>query len=150
MNSPNFDLAAAHRYFAAHCFNTTWDYLDKSQRTPAEESQMIATVQASLYHWSQRSDATQRNWSIGYWQVSRVYAVIGNADEALRYGAMSLEQADDSFCRGYALEAMARAESLKGNNSERDALLLEAQKCLTQIISEEDRTALAKDLATIH
>jgi hypothetical protein len=34
--SANFDLAAAHKYFSAHCFNAAWDLIEKKDRTPAE------------------------------------------------------------------------------------------------------------------
>jgi hypothetical protein len=28
-----FDAAAAHKYFAAHCFNSAWDLIEKKNRT---------------------------------------------------------------------------------------------------------------------
>ena len=31
--APAFDLAAAHKYFAADCFNKAWDLLEKQERT---------------------------------------------------------------------------------------------------------------------
>jgi len=90
---PVFDLKVAHAYFSAHCFNSTWDLLDKKERSAAEDQDMILRSMASLWHWTQRPDATNTNRSVGYWQVSRVYAVLGRADEARRYGELSLHEA---------------------------------------------------------
>ena len=72
-----FDIDAAHRYFAAECFNQAWDLINKSERTPEEDEQMIRLSLASHWHWTQRADCTQENVSIAYWQTSRVYTVLG-------------------------------------------------------------------------
>ena len=48
--APEFDLEAAHRYFAAHCFNTAWDLIEKKNRTPEDDRMMVALNQASLFH----------------------------------------------------------------------------------------------------
>ena len=88
---PDFDLTAAHRYFAAECFNRAWDLIDKPVRTPEEDQDMIHLNQASLYHWSQREDCTNRNLSVGNWQASRIYALLGQADNARRKQNKSLE-----------------------------------------------------------
>ncbi len=38
MTSPaSLDYAAAHRYFAAACFNRTWEMLDVSARSPEDD-----------------------------------------------------------------------------------------------------------------
>ncbi len=88
--TPDFDLDAAHRYFSAHCFNAAWDLLDKQERTPEENEQMIRLCLASAWHWTQRADCTPTNLSVGYWQASRIYAVLGQGDNARRYGQMCL------------------------------------------------------------
>jgi len=38
---PDFDLFSAHKFFAAQCFNQTWDYIDKPTRTKSEEDSML-------------------------------------------------------------------------------------------------------------
>ena len=75
---PQFEPAAAHRWFSADCFNRVWALLEKAGRTPAEDERMISLCHASLAHWRERMDCTTRNLSIGYWQLSRVYAVLGH------------------------------------------------------------------------
>lgn len=71
---PTFDVAAVHRYFAAHYFNAAWDLIDKATRTPEEERLMVALNEASLDHWQNRSDCTNENVAVGYWQASRIQA----------------------------------------------------------------------------
>lgn len=88
---PDFDLNAAHRYFAAACFNRAWDFIDKPQRSPAEDDEMLHLNLTSLWHWSQRSDATPTNLSVGYCQVGRVYALQGEPANALHYAMLSLQ-----------------------------------------------------------
>ena len=57
-DQPAFDLAAGHRFFSAHCFNSAWEMIDKATRTVAEAEQMLLRAFASLYHWTQRADCT--------------------------------------------------------------------------------------------
>jgi hypothetical protein len=51
---------------------------------------MVALNQASLFHWSQRADNSDKHRSIGYWQASRIQALLGNSEEARRYGEICL------------------------------------------------------------
>ena len=148
---PDFDLAAAHRYFAAECFNRAWDLIDKPVRTPEEDQDMIHLNQASLYHWSQREDCTNRNLSVGNWQASRIYALLGQADNARRYAELSLHygQAEGPFYLGYAHEALARAALLAGKPEKVAEYLQQAQQYLAQVTDPEDRELLANDLQTI-
>ena len=89
-NEPGFDVVAAHKYFSTFCFNSAWDLMDKSERTAAEDEEMLRLSLASTWHWSQREDCTQANLSVGYWQTSRIYATLGQADNARRHGQLSL------------------------------------------------------------
>ncbi|HZD58244.1 MAG TPA: hypothetical protein VE136_16050 [Anaerolineales bacterium] len=148
---PEFDLAAAHRYFAAECFNRAWDLIDKAERTPEEDEDMIRLNQASLYHWSQREDCTNRNLSVGYWQAARIYALLSQADNARRYGQLCLHysQGEGAFYLGYAYEALARAEAAAGEGEKSAKYLQNAQQQLAQISDPEERVLLEKDLQTI-
>ena len=78
------DEAAAHRYFAAHCFNQAWDLIEKEDRSPEDDRLMVATSHASIYHWLERADCDSEKLSVGYWQLSRVLSLTGSADEALK------------------------------------------------------------------
>ncbi|MBR90446.1 MAG: hypothetical protein CMO66_04135 [Verrucomicrobiales bacterium] len=148
---PGLDSNAAHRLFSAHCFNTTWELIDKPGRTPEENEEMIQCTMASLWHWNQREDCTPTNLSIGYWQAARVYALAGEADNALKYSRLSLEvtPADNPFYLGYAHEAMARAESLAGNDVLAKDHLEMAKRLAAKVEKADDRKLLENDLMTI-
>jgi hypothetical protein len=147
--SPPFDLARAHRWFSAECFNRVWALLDKADRTPDECERMISLAHASLAHWRERADCAPGKLSIGYWQVARVYAVLGQADNARRYGRLCLEAsaAETPFLLGYAHEALARAEKLAGNASAALSHLAEAHRLAALVADAEDRRLLEADLA---
>ena len=151
MPKPEFDIAAAHKYFAVGCFNQAWGLIDKSDRTPEEDEMMISLAHASIWHWTQRDDCIDRNMSIGYWQASRIYALLGQADNARRYGQLSLDYSKDSesFYIGFAYEALARAESLAGNKAESEEYLGLAKKLADSVTDAESKKMLLDDLATI-
>ena len=58
MNEKILDLAAAHSYFSAACFNEAWEYLEKADREAWDTEQMLRLCYASFYHWTQRDDAS--------------------------------------------------------------------------------------------
>lgn len=152
MNSnPTLDTDAAHRYFSAFCFNQAWTLIDKSDRTPAENEQMIQLAQASLWHWTQREDCTERNLSISYWQLSRIYVLVGEAENARKYAVQcrQVTPTDDLFCLGYAYEASARAELLSNDAKTAESYLNKANEIASQIDKAEDRQLLLDDLKTI-
>ena len=112
---------------------------------------MIATAQASLWHWIERADCTAQNLSIAYWQLARVYAVLGDAGEARRYGEACMGRSGESapFYLAYAHEALARAASVAGDASTVERHLAEARTVAVRIAESAEREALEKDLATI-
>jgi hypothetical protein len=149
--TPPFDLEAAHRYFAPHCFNRTWDLINQPARSADEDELMLQLAMASLWHWGQRPDVTPLNISIGAWQVSRVHALAGRGQEAMRYGQMSLSAAaaEPPFYRGYAHEAMARACMVLGDSQGTGEHLAAAHRLLGEVTDPEEREMLEKDLKTI-
>lgn len=109
-----FDLQGAHKYFSAQCFNRAWDLIDLDACTPEQDEEMLQLSRASFWHWSQIEDCTNTNLSIAYWQISRVYAILGRGFEARRYAKMCLEvsqrQGVGVFYLAYSYQALARAE----------------------------------------
>jgi len=151
-DTPNFDIQQAHKHFSADCFNKTWDNMDKDGgRSTEENMEMLHTAIASLWHWTQREDVTPKNLSIGYWQVSRVYCLIKQPNNARRYGLLSLQYAKElsPFLKGYAYETLARAEMIANKRVIMKEYLAKAHEMLVQIEDEEDRKALVNDLETI-
>ncbi len=149
-----FDKDAAHRYFSADCFNRCWDFINKAERTPEDDEAMLHLSLASLWHWTQRADCTDQNMAVGYWQVSRVYALLRQAENARRYAQRCLEYAQKEgippFYLGVAYEALARAESIAGERARMKAYLAQAYQAAERITDMEEHKMLLDDLETIH
>ena len=148
---PGFDVAAAHKYFAAHCFNAAWDLIEKSDRTPADDRRMVALNQASILHWLHRDDCSDERLSVGYWQASRIQALLGNAPEALRQAQVCLEYSGAlaPFYQGYAHEALARAHALAGDPALARSHLDTALELAAKIGKKDDRELLLADLRAL-
>jgi tetratricopeptide (TPR) repeat protein len=148
---PNFDLAEAHKYFAAHCFNTAWDLIEKTDRTEADDRLMVALNQASIYHWLNRPDCTDRNLSIGYWQASRIQSLLGNHAEALRQAEACPQFSHDlaPFYLAYAHEALARAMAGLGRSEDAKRHLDIAAALAADVKDKHEREALLADLASV-
>jgi len=153
MQTPEFDVQSAHRYFAANCFNKTWQFLENKDRTPAENLDMISACQASYWHWTQYEGHTPLNISIAYWQLSRVYAITNQPKLALSYASLCLKisQANElsPFYLAYAFEALARASAV-ANKPDETATWVEKAKIIAEAELESDeKQQLLTDLNTI-
>jgi len=153
MTGVEFDLRAAHRYFSAECFNRAWDLMDKPERTAQEDEEMIRLSLASHWHWSQRPDCTSQHHAVGYWQTARIHAMLGQADNARRYGLLSLAASQQEgvppFYLGYAYEALARAEQVAGDRGQMALYLAEALRVAGQVPDPGAQKQLMDDLNTI-
>lgn len=149
--SDPLDLARAHRHFAAACFNATWDLIDKAERTDDDDRRMVATCHASIYHWLERSDCTPQNLSIGYWQLARVYVLVGDAPAALAAARVSLGHSGElaPFYLAYAHEAVARAAVLGADLELAATHVAAAHELARHVTDVSSRDALLADLATI-
>ena len=151
MTSATFVEAAAHRHFGPVCFNRVWELLEKPDRSPAENDDLLLTAMASLWHWSKRDDCEPRNLAAGYWQVSRVHAVLGNGVEARRYAARSAMHATNElpFFMAYAHEALARAGRVLNDEQAVQRHLAEATRLSADVTDPHERQLLEADLATL-
>ncbi len=149
--SPAFDVAAAHKYFSAHCFNSAWDLIEKKGRTAEDDRLMVALNQASIYHWLQRPDCGNKQLSVGFWQASRIQGLLGNAAEAARQAGVCMSYSGElePFYLGYAHEALARAAQLRGDNDLARSHKDQATTLAAAIESKEERDLLLKDLDSI-
>lgn len=150
---PKLDLIAAHRHFSVECFNAAWDLIDTPGRTPEQDDRMLLTSLASLWHWTQRPDCIAANLSVGYWQVSRIYALLEQSENARRYAerclAVSQGEGIPLFCLAYAYEALARAAAVAGDQAQMEAHLHEAHQINARITDADTRQQLIADLDTI-
>lgn len=142
---------AQRRSLAAELFNHVWSLLDKGDRTPEEDQRMVHAAHASRFLWEDVGD--DQNRSIGEWQVSRVYAVLGRAGPALHHGRLAQRFAErgglGTFYLAYGHEAIARALAVAGDRAGADAALAQARALASQVADEDERNALLADLDTV-
>lgn len=139
-----------HREMAITCFNKVWDLLGLENRSQKQSEEMVHLCHSSFWHWTQVQEHTPTNLSIGYWQLSRVYAVTGKSENALHYAKECIEisanEELEPFYKAYAYEAAARAykgleEAVKCNES-----LETAFHFTSQVVDDESKGWLTKDL----
>ncbi len=112
---------------------------------------MLHTAIVSLWHWTHREDVKHENLSVGYWQVSRVYNLIGQPQNARSYGLLALKYAAglEPFFKAHAYETLARAEMLADN---RVIMLVYLEKActMTELVEDEEcKRLLLRELASI-
>jgi hypothetical protein len=108
-------------------------------------------VHASIWHWTQREDCTALNMSIGYWQAARVYVLVGEGENALKYARLCLaaSPSENAFAMGYAHEATARAEKLLGHTDVAAEHVAKGMAFAERVTEAEDKKALVADLEEI-
>ena len=150
MTNQEFDLQKTHKHFSANCFNRAWDLIDLSERSADQEAELLALAFASHWHWTQREDYSPAKASISNWQISRVFALIGDGPMAVRFGEKALnvlsDPAESPFLTAYAYEAQARGLAVNGDHETARLMLDQAVSYSAQIESDENRTLVAADL----
>ena len=148
----SFDINEGHVYFSVRAFNRAWDYIEQGdQRSTEEDLTMLHTAMASLWHWTQREDVKPENLSVGYWQVSRVFNLLNQPNNARIYGLQALKYAEglEPFFKAYAYETLARAEMLASNRVIMMVYLEKAREMTNLVTEEENKQLLLKDLESL-
>ncbi|RBP44458.1 serine/threonine protein kinase [Roseimicrobium gellanilyticum] len=140
-----------HRKLSVEYFNRAWELMDRTQWSREEAAEMRSYAHGSLAHWRQRDDCKTRNLSVGYWQLSRVYALLGEWYSAQICARLCLAASvqEPPFYLGYAYEALARA-ALKEGNIQRFRQHLGSAKAQAALVTDEgERKLLEKDLGQL-
>ncbi|MFL5679747.1 MAG: MerR family transcriptional regulator [Chloroflexota bacterium] len=148
---PEIDVALR-RSLAVGLFNHTWTLLEKADRTPAEDDEMIHAAHASRYHWGEVGEPV--NLGRGEWQVSRVYAVLGRGEPAVYHARRCVELNEANTEREdwelpSAYEAMSRALAVSGDLAAATEWKRKAESALADIAEAEDRELIGHDIATL-
>ncbi|MDD4029610.1 MAG: hypothetical protein PHI40_06885 [Caldisericia bacterium] len=149
----NEEQVKAHQYFSASCFNSIWNIIDQPTRSPEDLETMIHLAHTSFWHWSQNPDKTASNVSVGYWILSRVYAVAQEAENTVKYGTkcldISIESSLSPFSIAYGYEALARAHMVAGNHDTAKDFLHKAQIEAKKVEDKESKELIETDLQEI-
>jgi hypothetical protein len=132
-------------------FNHVWTLLERTDRTQAEDDEMIHAVHASRHHWGRVGQPV--HWARGEWQCARVYAVLGRAEPALHHASRCLELATTNdlgaFDVGCGHEALARAYLVAGDADAAAKHAAEARTTADAVTDEDDREILLSDVADL-
>jgi tetratricopeptide (TPR) repeat protein len=145
-----FTIPQAHYYFAVDFHSQTWEMLEKKGRTSSEDVRMLDYAHASLAHW--RTAGTVVRQQRGEWLVSRVHAVLGEGEQALKHARLCHELLEgnraemEDFDFAFAYEAIARAYAVNGEKAEALKFLERAQKAGEAIHEQDDRDAFFAEL----
>ena len=144
-------IKEAHRYFASDFFNKCWELMNKTERTPDEDLQMINLSHASCAHW--QIVGTAENWVVGEWQLSRVYAQLNRAEPCLYHADTCMRLCKENniggLNLGFAYEALARAQHLLGNDEVAKEFIELGKKVAEDITEKNDHDYLLKELNTV-
>ena len=145
-----YTVEEAERFFAIEFNGKTWDLLEKKNRTQEENEIMIDYAHSSLAHW--RKAGKEINLQRGYWLLSRVYAVLEQADPSMENAIRCQEFTEafpdqmEDFDIAFSFEALARGYALAGKKDEFRKYHDKAEESGKKIIKEGDRKMFLDDL----
>ena len=130
-------------------FNSTWDLIDKINRTHEDNLRMIHMAHASRYHWGFIGEPV--NLARGEWQISRVYSLLNMSESALLHAEESLRLCEENnicdFDLAFAYEALARAYSILNDSVNKEKYIKKAGSVF--INDRQNRDYLLSELETI-
>ena len=140
-----------HQQVGIELYNLAWEYLEKTDRSDADNDHMLHAAHASCWHWLQCG--TELNHARGLWQIARIYAELRWGEMALHFAKACLRICEENgygdFDFAYALEQVARAYGVLGDKAECEEYILRAKEAAKGISHESDREYFLKELATV-
>ncbi|HUV48332.1 MAG TPA: hypothetical protein VMX11_05090 [Actinomycetes bacterium] len=144
-------MADDQRALAVQYYNQSWDLIDKSGRSPADDRRLLMLAIASRALWDDIGGDEQ--WITGDWQVAHVAALTGHASLSLEFAAAAYERATTAdvplWLKASTCEGLARAHAAAGHAAERDAWVVKARELLERVDDPDDRAVIEGQLATV-
>jgi hypothetical protein len=137
-----------HEWFAVECNSAAWDLIGKSERTAAEDRQMLYVAHAAAFHSSMLGMPSKD--ARAELTLSRVFGVLGHGTDALRYAQRYLAYCDNNPCEdgdiavGYI--AMAHAAALLNDKETHVKYSQAAEEKIATIKTEGDRRLAEAEL----
>ncbi len=88
-NPTEEELRKWNRYFGVEGNNRAWRLTEQETRTPAEAEEMLQAAHTAAWHWSMVG--TELNRARADMLLGRVYTLLGNAEQAMRYARSSFD-----------------------------------------------------------
>jgi hypothetical protein len=141
----------AHQYFAIQTFNGAWELIEKPDRTADDDAEMLQRSFTSRWHWGFVGGPEQL--ATGDWQIAHAASLLGLGQLAELYARRAFETCEregwDDWRRASMLEGMARAAAAVGDTAAHAKYYGLAEEAVTAIAEDDDRAAIASQLATV-
>ena len=148
-------MSSPERQLGVDLYNSSWALMERPDRTPEADDELVHHVHASMYHWLQAPECEAKHRARGEWLCSRAYAVLGRAEPALHHARRCFEiceqHADnvEDWDLAFAYEALARASRVAGDEDEAISYEERGRELADAISDPEDREIVLKDFATL-
>jgi hypothetical protein len=141
----------ARRALAAELFNRAWELIERTDRTPDDDVELLLSATTSRWLWGQVGTAEQI--ATGDWQVAHAAALLDLGPVSMLFARRSLAAIEAASAGGWRLasahEGMARACYAVGDtNGGRHHRRL-AVAALAAEPDPDDRRAVADQLASL-
>jgi hypothetical protein len=141
-------VADFHRELANELFNHVLNLIARSDRSCAENDQMIHAAHACRFHWD--FGGNPANIALGEWLCARAHTEMRQPDAALHCAWRYLEHAESyglgPFHIAYAHTALARAFALK-DPAESARHFQQARELAEHVKEQQERDLLNHELA---
>jgi len=145
--------ATFHRRLADELFRHTWSLIERADRGPEEDAEMVNAVHAGRWHAGRAEGGGTTDLAVAEWQISHVYAITGRAEPALHHARALLRICEEGhlgdYVLAYAYEALARAAAVGGDAVECEKWLEKGWVAAEQVSDSSVRERIESDLARI-
>lgn len=144
-----YTLEEAHQFFAKQTNQRIWQLLEKQNRTPQENDELLYAAHASCYHWLKVGSGLHQQR--GAYLIAKVYMNLQITDQAMYHAQRCValtetyqaEMAD--FDRAFACECLARVYAMRGNKKEALKYYNLAEEAGQHIQDAEDKEIFEAD-----
>lgn len=140
-----------HRGQGVQANNSVWELLERDDRTPEEDEDLLRRAYAAAYHWARTSAATAVTEVRATYLVGKAHLVTGSPDLALRAAERMLDLCARhdivDFDLAYSHELHGRALAAVGRSDDAAAAVATARA--VPVADEEDREIVEKDFSDL-
>jgi DNA-binding transcriptional MerR regulator len=142
---------ATQKALASALFNRVWELLEATDRTPADDDELVNAAHASRYLWT--SIGTPRHLAIGDWQIARAYSTLGRGEPAVHHARRCLDHAtqvgDEPWLLASAYEGLARAYAVAGDRAAAGEWKAKAQTQIALDADPDNREIVERDIDSL-
>jgi hypothetical protein len=136
---------------AGKLFNRVWELIENTDRTEAEELEMIHSAHASRQLWQEVGGPQQ--WAIGEWQCARVYCEVGFPESAIFHAQACLELVETNevpiWMHASVFEVLARSYWAAEDIDLAKLARGRALQLIPQIEDDKNRELIASQVAEL-